>query len=280
MSDLPDYWSVALNYIKTVELIKLIERIKLIDEITKIGIIDKINPTATENVVIDRIAKSGTIDKINPTDIENVVINRIDQIKTIDKINPTATENVVIDRIEKITRIDKLNPTATENVKVDLIDKITEITKINPTATENVVIDRIDKLALIDEITKIAAIEKAYLEPQWAAKTGYDTVQGGCAVFASSGSLETVVEYVVPTGKTLMIYDWSGVIYTGDGQIYGDLYNWTDEVTMARSGGARGFSQSFFKPLLVTEGKTIRLRLRQDTGAAQTICGHFGGSLT
>jgi len=192
MSDLPDYWSVALNYIKTVELIKLIERIKLIDEITKIGTIEKINPTATENV------------------------------------------------------------------EVDLIDKI----------------------ALIDEIKKIATIEKAYLEPQWAAAAGYDTVQGGCAVLAASGSLETVVEYVVPTGKTLMIYDWSGVIYTADGQIYGELHNVTDAVTMARSGGSRGFSQSFFKPLLVTEGKTIRLRLRQDTGAAQTICGHFGGSLT
>jgi len=214
MSDLPDYWSVALNYIKTVELIKLIERIKLIDEITKIGTINQINPTATENVVIDRIAKIGTIDKINPTDVENVVINRI------------------------------------------------------------------DKLALIDEIKKIATIEKAYLEPQWAAAAGYDTIQGGCAVLAASGSLETVVEYVVPTGKTLMIYDWSGVIYTADGQIYGDLRNVTDGITIARSGGSRGFSQSFFKPLLLTEGKTIRLRLRQDTGAAQTICGHFGGSLT
>jgi len=116
------------------------------------------------------------------------------------------------------------------------------------------------------------------LVPDWGAIQAEDVdVTGSASV--PSGQTTQVIVYTVPAGKTLLIYDWSAAILTSDGQLYGALENATDLVVLSHAGGTRGFQTPLSKPKRVAGGKQVGIFIRHDTGAAQIIHAHFGGTL-
>lgn len=96
---------------------------------------------------------------------------------------------------------------------------------------------------------------------------------------AGSGVEMIVLGYTVPSDKKLLIYDWSVALRTGDGQLFGYLYNATDGMYLSCGAGMRGFQVSLSKPKRVPGGKVVRIYARQDTGATRDVMGHFGGVL-
>jgi len=112
----------------------------------------------------------------------------------------------------------------------------------------------------------------------WAAENATDIDIAGFTSLAS-GAEGTVVEYTVPSGYMLLIYNWDVAMRDNDGQLFCRLYNVTAGVTLGYGGGTRGFIVAYSKPIRVSSGHTIALRARQDTGVTVTICGHIGGVL-
>jgi len=116
------------------------------------------------------------------------------------------------------------------------------------------------------------------LVPDWGAIEAEDVDVCGIAT-AASGEYTTVVSYTVPTAKTLLVYDWSAALQTGEGQIVGILYNLTKYFPVGYGGGSRGFQTPLTKPKRFTSDQTIQIIVRQDTGVTLGVYGHFGGTL-
>ena len=112
----------------------------------------------------------------------------------------------------------------------------------------------------------------------WAAENATDIDVTGF-VQCDSGVICTVVSYTVPSGKTLLIYNWDAALRDGDGQLYCSLYDVNAAVDLGYGGGVRGFSAALSKPIRVAGGHTIRIRARQDSGTSRFIHGHIGGVL-
>ncbi len=112
----------------------------------------------------------------------------------------------------------------------------------------------------------------------WAAEnaTDIDVTGGG---FYDSGSLNSAVTYTVPSGKTLLIYNWSVALTDADGQVYGFLNDYTANVTVDVAGGTRGFSVPLNKPIRIAADHVVKVIVRQDTGAGCTVLAHIGGVL-
>jgi len=100
----PDYWLRGAR-IQKVDEVVLVDQIKLVDLIDKINLIDTVN-TISNVSTLNTLNTIKKIEKINPTATENVVVDRISRI---DKINPSGTENVVINRIDLIDFIKKID---------------------------------------------------------------------------------------------------------------------------------------------------------------------------
>jgi len=116
------------------------------------------------------------------------------------------------------------------------------------------------------------------LVPDWGAIQAEDVDLYG-TIWADTGGWYTAIEYTVPVGKTLLIYDWSLILASANGQVCGALYNATLDVFLSVGGGARGFQTPFSKPKRVKEGHVIRLTGRHDTGAWEFLSAHLGGVL-
>jgi len=112
----------------------------------------------------------------------------------------------------------------------------------------------------------------------WAAENATDVDVCGSAL-VDSGMLTRVVEYTVPSGKTLLIYDWAAGNMWSENPIWAKLTNDTDAVDLAFGGGGRGFETPFSKPKRVAAGKRVSIYVRQDSGSSQECFGHFGGVL-
>jgi hypothetical protein len=95
-----------------------------------------------------------------------------------------------------------------------------------------------------------------YLQPEWAAKEGTDKDLFGLKTGASAGGEYTLIQYTVPTGKTLCITHLSGnVTGVGWGMILDMGY--VDGGTLQASaviGGSQGCAIAFPKPQVFTEG--------------------------
>jgi len=116
------------------------------------------------------------------------------------------------------------------------------------------------------------------LIPDWGAIEAEDVdLYGSAAV--PSGSDTTIINYTVPNGKTLLIYDWSMAFYSTPGTLCAWIYNASVGVTLSVGGGNRGFQTPLTKPKRVGAGEQILLRVRQDEGAVRSIRGHLGGTL-
>jgi len=80
-----------------------------------------------------------------------------------------------------------------------------------------------------------------WIQPQWAAKGGYDkTLHGYDNIVAGGASV--LIDYVVPSGKTLYITDVSFARISDQGPVYLWIYDYTHSVTVftvaAMQGGA------------------------------------------
>jgi len=116
------------------------------------------------------------------------------------------------------------------------------------------------------------------LVPDWGAIQAEDIELAGTGLI-STGTLTKIGEYTVPEGKTLLIYDWSVSLDISDGHIRGQIFTETTGMILSTGGGARGIQTPFSKPKRVTSGQIVPVYVRQDTGAAQWVTAHFGGTL-
>jgi len=116
------------------------------------------------------------------------------------------------------------------------------------------------------------------LVPDWGAIEAEDVDVIGSASMPTGIPTE-LLDYKVPAGRTLLIYDWSITLADGDGQVSGELENETDGVILSYGGGVRGFAQSFSKPKRVVGGKVVSIDAVQYTGATRAGVGHLGGTL-
>ena len=112
----------------------------------------------------------------------------------------------------------------------------------------------------------------------WAAEQATDIDLTGNRV-ASSGVFYKLIDYTVPSGKTLLIYNHDGGLMDGDGQLFTYLWNDTTNTYLGFSGGVRGFSTVFSKPIRIPSGHTVHVYATQNTGANRTIWVHIGGVL-
>jgi len=153
-----------------------------------------------------------------------------------------------------------------ETLKVDIVAQTLEELKVDIAAQT------------ISNVTiEIAAqTVSVKLVPDWGAVEAED-VDIYASATVPSGSLTTLGTWTVPTGKTVLIYDFSVAMQDGDGEVYGDLLNQTDGTYIINVGGERGFLSPLTKPKVVPAGKTIAIRVRQDTGASRFIIAHFAG---
>jgi len=88
-----------------------------------------------------------------------------------------------------------------------------------------------------------------------------------------------VVEYTVPAGKTLFVYDWSGGLCSVDGQVLGRLTYWAPLEIIGVAGGTRGFAFPLSKPKRVPSGNSARVALTHNVAGEQDMEAHLGGIL-
>jgi len=112
----------------------------------------------------------------------------------------------------------------------------------------------------------------------WAAENATDIDATG-SVNAGTAAFWTCLTYTVPSGKTLLIYNWEAALLNGDGQVAGFIYDDTTSTFLCIGGGQRGFSVTLSKPIRVASGHQIHVSVRQDTGSTLEIRTHIGGVL-
>jgi|GEM_PF-4598162 len=112
----------------------------------------------------------------------------------------------------------------------------------------------------------------------WAAENAQDIDLWGSATCPTATDT-WVIDYTVPSGKTLLIYNWGAASADGDCQLNGYIHDHTAGQNLALGGGTRGFSVALNKPIRVASGHEILVYVRQDSGAYRTIAAHLGGVL-
>ena len=113
--------------------------------------------------------------------------------------------------------------------------------------------------------------------PDWRVVQAEDIDAQGNAL-APTGVWFVLLEYTVPLGKMLLIYDWSVAMGVA-GDMAGQMVNATAALYISYGGGAQGFQTPFNKPKRITAGQKVQVYGIQNTGAQQTMYGHFGGIL-
>jgi len=76
-----------------------------------------------------------------------------------------------------------------------------------------------------------------------------------------------LVEYEVPVGKTLLVYEWSALLRANAG-VGGQMNEFQGEY-LAYGGGFTGFHHTFVTPKRVNGGKKLQVYLYQASGAPQ-----------
>jgi len=149
--------------------------------------------------------------------------------------------------------------------KVNLIDLITKITEITTIKT----LENLTNVDLIKEVRLIqdkAALDSTDIDVQGFADT-------------LTAQLTEIMNYTVPAGSTLLIYDWAAMMTGSDTPLRGYLYNKTTFVRISVAGGSAGFQTPFSKPKRIDAGEQVSIVARQNSGANQNIYAHFGGIL-
>jgi len=116
------------------------------------------------------------------------------------------------------------------------------------------------------------------LVPDWGAIQAEDVDVAASAAIANE-TWTKVLSYTVPTGKTLLLYDWSALMEANTEVLTGVLMNATTGLYVSIAGGVGGFQTPFSKPKRFTAGQEAQVWLRQETGGTQTVRAHFGGTL-
>jgi len=127
-----------------------------------------------------------------------------------------------------------------------------------------------DRADYASDITLIDHLVALKLVPDWGAIEATDIDMVGFAT-ATTGTDTILLDYTNNTGFTLLIYDWSAGIWTGDGQLYGALFNVSLSTLFGSLGGARGFAEVFSKPKRIENGQRFQVIARQDTGSNQDL---------
>jgi len=115
----------------------------------------------------------------------------------------------------------------------------------------------------------------------WAEKTGEGINQFGMGTDPGDGTGITLVDYTVPTGKTLYIDEvWGGIGYLGvPTYVYMTIYNFTTGLVEWLMGGVGGVGMAFTKPRRYTAGTRIKINFYQHSGRSFTVGGGFHGRL-
>jgi len=188
----------------------------------------------------------------------------------------TLPVSIIAQIIEKL-KVDIAAQTLAE-LKIDIAAQTLPQLDVN-IAGQAVTLDvNIAASAITMDISITGQTVSVKLVPDWGAIQAEDVDLYG-TLWADTGGFYTVIEYTVPPGKTLLIYDWSLILASANGQVCGALYNATLDVFLSVGGGTRGFQTPFSKPKRIEEGQVIRLTGRQDTGAWQFLSAHLGGVL-
>lgn len=116
------------------------------------------------------------------------------------------------------------------------------------------------------------------LVPDWGAINATDINLHGYSSVPNN-TPTVLIDYTVPAGKTLLVYDWSAAIGTSDGQIAGSLYRSDVLTTYGRNGGIRGFQQVFNKPKRFDAGWIVRVAVVHQIGSNQDCYATVGGVL-
>jgi len=188
----------------------------------------------------------------------------------------TLPVSIIAQIIEKL-KVDIVAQTLAE-LKIDITSQTLPELDVNIAASAVILDVNIASSAAVVDIDISAQTISVKLVPDWGAIQAEDVDVYGTKA-AASGSYVQVLSYTVPTGKTLLIYDWSIAIYGSDGQVVAYMYNNTDDLIINVGGGARGFQTPLSKPKRIGAGKTVSIWARQDTGASQSLLAHFGGTL-
>ncbi|MBA7714551.1 hypothetical protein ES703_123577 [subsurface metagenome] len=116
-----------------------------------------------------------------------------------------------------------------------------------------------------------------YSQPEWTAKEGTDKDLSAIYSAAASGNFFIVLQYAVPSWKTLLICHFGGYTHGTVGNVVSNLRDSTAGVFKAYTGGVQGFSMVFNKPIVIPGGHTVQLFMCQLTGSDNDLYGHFGG---
>ena len=116
-----------------------------------------------------------------------------------------------------------------------------------------------------------------YLQPEWAALTGVDKDILGWSPDMEQGTLCLMIDYTVPTGKTLYISHAGLVNIQMSTNVLCMIYETVDNVWKAVFGGAQGCFASFNKPLVIEAGHHLYVYGMQFSEAASDCRAHIGG---
>jgi len=116
------------------------------------------------------------------------------------------------------------------------------------------------------------------LVPDWGAINATDIDLEG-TVSTSSGTAATAINYTVPTGKTLLIYDFSVTMWSKDTGVLGILYNQSSDLILFRIGSLRGAHIAFAKPKRLSSDQILHVDVVQNSGASEYVSAHAGGIL-
>lgn len=95
----------------------------------------------------------------------------------------------------------------------------------------------------------------------------------------ASGGFSIVLQYTVPAGKMLLIYDWSAINNENTEPIAAHLAWSPLGAFIGAGGGSPGFQTPFSKPKRIAAGKTVSVEIAQYSGALRWVVAHIGGVL-
>jgi len=117
------------------------------------------------------------------------------------------------------------------------------------------------------------------LVPDWGAIQAEDVdLQGSAST--SGGILTTLIDYTVPPGKNLLVYDVSCFVAGSDTGIYLIMRNFTDNIDLYYLGGMVGRDVTFSKPKrLVANKRLVVEATHNESGITRTVYASVGGVL-
>lgn len=118
-----------------------------------------------------------------------------------------------------------------------------------------------------------------YSYPEWAAKEGTDVDPHDSAT-AADRTLTNIVDYTVPTGKTLYVTHWGFSLEFAEG-VFGRLSDYSDTTHdyKAVTGGYNGASMVLSKPVKIVAGHHCIIRCAHNHGSDAICTACFGGYL-